>query len=63
VAVGGGHVFYAGSTASTGGALLTCVPAAGGAPSVLFTPADGNSIWMLATDAENVYFATTDGVV
>jgi hypothetical protein len=27
------------------------------------TPADGNSIWMLSTDAENVYFATTDGVV
>jgi hypothetical protein len=63
VAVGGGRVFYAGSPASTGGALLMSVPIAGGTPSVLFTPAGGNSIWVLATDADNVYFATTDGVI
>ncbi|HEX8793808.1 MAG TPA: hypothetical protein VF765_22850 [Polyangiaceae bacterium] len=64
MAVGGGRVFYAGVTgASNGSALLISVPIAGGTPSVLVTPAGGSSVEDISTDANNVYFATTDGVV
>jgi len=64
VAVAGGNVFYAGINSGSGGsALLMSVPVAGGSPTVWFTPTTGNSVEALATDADNVYWATTDGLV
>jgi hypothetical protein len=63
IAEGGGHVFYASVISSDGSAVLMSVPTTGGTPAVLFTPAAGNSIEDLAADADNVYFATTDGLV
>ena len=62
IAIVGNRVIYTGFV--TGGSgLLMSVPLAGGAPTVLFTPTNGNSVEGLAVDAANVYFTTTDGLV
>jgi hypothetical protein len=56
-------VVAAGTVAYSGGGGLMSVPTTGGSPSVLFAPANGNSVSALATDGSNVYFTTTDGIV
>lgn len=63
IAVLGGRVFYASVISSDGSAVLMSVPTTGGTPAVLFTPTASNSIEDIAVDEDNVYFATTDGLV
>jgi hypothetical protein len=64
IVVAAGTVFFAGvGSSADGSATLMSVPVDGGATSVVFTPASGNSVSALTTDGQNVYYGTTDGVV